>query len=611
MSNSKTTQKGTISIHTENIFPIIKKWLYSEHEIFLRELVSNAVDAISKRHKIAIKESLGSVPEGRVNITIDKEKNTITISDNGLGMSEDEIQKYITQIAFSGAEEFLSKYDEADEKSGIIGHFGLGFYSSFMVASKVEIDSLSYQKDATPAHWTCTGSTEYEISEGSRTEVGTDIILHISADQKEYLEDARIETLIKKYANFLPIEIALNGEVKNDQNPLWTKSPQDLEDKDYKEFYQSLFPFQQEPLFWIHLNVDHPFNLQGILYFPRVTHELESHKSKIKLFCKQVFVTDNSENVLPEFLTVLQGCIDCPELPLNVSRSALQNDPYIQKISKHVVKKVADKLNQISKQDKAEFETMWQDIHPFIKYGMMNDEEFYKKCESIIIFESTTGEFTNLPDYASRNEKGDAEKTTVIYSTDKNAQASTIATLKEKGKEILLLDAMIDSHFIQFLEFKANGYEFKSVDAVAAEQLKSGEETSEEDKNKHDELIKTFKTDLGNDALNVEVSTFDSEDIPAILKVDESMKRMSEMSRMMGGNSGMGDLSMHTVVLNSNNPAVKLILNNAGTDKNPDRKLMSEHVYDLARMASKPLEGSEMAKFIKRSQTLLIKSSQA
>ena len=377
---------GEISIHTQNIFPIIKKWLYSDHEIFLRELVSNGLDAITKLSQLAVKEGLSDIPSPKIDITVDKDKKTVTISDTGLGMDATEVEKYITQIAFSSAEEFVEKFKDQDEKNQIIGHFGLGFYSAFMVADLVEIRSKSYKKDATPILWSCNGDTKYTVTESDRNEVGTDIILHISDDQKDFLEEEKIKGLVQKYTNFLPVEIFVNGTKANDENPLWVKAPTEVKEEDYKSFYQKMFPMNQEPLFWIHLNVDYPFNLKGILYFPKVMHELDSNKGQVKLFCKQVFVSDNVNDVIPEFLTLLQGAIDCPEIPLNVSRSYLQNDPYVQKISKHIIKKVADKLNELYKKDKANFETIWSDISPFIKYGILQNDDFYTKSKRCCYF---------------------------------------------------------------------------------------------------------------------------------------------------------------------------------------------------------------------------------
>ncbi|NQY74714.1 MAG: molecular chaperone HtpG, partial [Candidatus Margulisbacteria bacterium] len=378
-TKEKINIKGDISIHTDNIFPIIKKWLYSDHEIFLRELVSNGLDAITKLHRISLKEKIDDIPAPLINIQIDEEKKTLTFSDTGLGLDAEEVEKYITQIAFSSAEEFVNKFKDKDEKSQIIGHFGLGFYSSFMVSDLVEIRSKSYKKDAKSILWSCDGSTSYTIKESDRTDTGTDIILHINEDNKSFLKEGTITELVKKYTNFLPVEIQVNGKKANEETPLWSKAPSETKEEEYKTFYQKLFPFNADPLFWIHLNVDFPFNLKGILYFPKVMHELDANKGQVKLYCKQVFVSDNSKDVIPEFLTLLQGAIDCPDIPLNISRSYLQNDPYVQKISKHIIKKVADKLNDLYKKDKVNFESIWNDISPFIKYGMMQNDDFYQK----------------------------------------------------------------------------------------------------------------------------------------------------------------------------------------------------------------------------------------
>ena len=502
---TKATIKGNISIHTENIFPIIKKWLYSDHEIFLRELVSNGFDAITKLQKIAVKENVADIPSPKINIQVDTEKKTVTFSDTGLGMDAEEVTKYITEIAFSSAEEFIEKFKDKDEKNQIIGHFGLGFYSSFMVSNLVEIKSKSYKKDATAILWSCDGSTSYTITESDRKEIGTDVILHINEENKSFLEEAKITELAQKYTNFLPVEIQVNGKKVNDESPLWTKAPNEVSEEEYKEFYKKLFPFNAEPLFWIHLNVDYPFNLKGILYFPKVMHELDATKGQVKLFCKQVFVSDNANDVIPEFLTLLQGAIDCPEIPLNVSRSYLQNDPYVQKISKHIIKKVADKLNEMAKKDNGNFETIWNDISPFIKYGMMQNDDFYSKVKDIIIFESSTGHKTNIPDYLDRNKEKSKDK--VLYCADKEGQNTYITMCKEQGLEVLFLHALIDTHFIQFLESKDTNIKYVSVDSELSDTLIEENQPTQvvdkDNKTSDDKLLDIFKTSLNDDKLKI------------------------------------------------------------------------------------------------------------
>ncbi|MBT6325357.1 MAG: molecular chaperone HtpG, partial [Bdellovibrionales bacterium] len=407
---TKTKEKinvtGDISIHTQNILPIIKKWLYSEQDIFIRELMSNAFDAIKKLKTISVKESLTDLQrEGKIDLIPNEKENTLTIKDNGLGMTSEEIQKYINQIAFSGAEEFVAKYKDKEDGEQIIGQFGLGFYSAFMVSTLVEINTKSYKEGSQAVKWTCDGSTSFSIVESDKEDVGTEIILHLSDDAKEYLAEERLKNLVERFSNFLPVDIQVNGKTANNQNPIWIQQPSELKEEDYKKFYNVLFPFKGDPLFWIHLNVDYPFNLKGILYFPKIAHELDGNKGQVKLFCQQVFVTDNAKEILPEFLTLLQGAIDCPELPLNVSRSFLQQDPYVQKISKHIVKKVADKLIELHKNEKEQFEKHWEDINPFIKYGMMNDDSFYKKVENIVLFPSSSGNSTSLKEYTERNKE--------------------------------------------------------------------------------------------------------------------------------------------------------------------------------------------------------------
>ncbi|MBI59982.1 molecular chaperone HtpG [bacterium] len=602
-------KKGEISIHTENIFPIIKKWLYSDHEIFLRELASNAFDATTKLQKLAALEDIKDLKEPNINIIIDEKKKTITFADTGLGMDAEEVEKYITQIAFSGAEEFVQKIKENDskDKSEIIGHFGLGFYSSFMVADLVEINSKSYKKDAEAIFWSCTGSTDYTIKKSDKKEIGTDIILHINDENKEYLNETKIKDLVKKYTNFLPINIQVNGVTANEKNPLWIKTPKDVKEEDYKEFYQKLFPYNGDPLFWIHLNVDYPFNLQGILYFPKVMHELDSNKGQVKLFCKQVFVSDNANAIIPEFLTLLQGAIDCPDIPLNVSRSYLQNDPYVQKISKHIIKKVADKLNDLAKKDKNHFESIWNDISPFIKYGMMQNDDFYTKVKDIIIFESSLGYKTSIPEYLERNKEKIKDK--VIYCSDKDGQATYVNMCKDQDVEVLFTHALIDTHFLQFLESKDSTTKYCSVDSELSDLLvdenKKTEVVDQDNKTNNDKLADIFKKALNNDKIKVDIKALKSTTISGMILESEHVKRMKNMSHFMQ-DKGTGIFDDFTLVVNNNNELVKdLMALNTSSEKEPLVTKLCHHIYDLAKMSKQPLTGEETQSFINRSNELM------
>lgn len=601
------TIKGEISVKTENILPIIKKWLYSEHEIFLRELVSNAFDAIEKRKKIAEMEKQ-SGPNGVINIEIKAESKQLIIHDNGLGMTAEEIQKYINQIAFSGAEDFVSHYMNKDEKSQIIGHFGLGFYSAFMVSDKVEINTLSWKPQSKPALWSCDGSTQFTITDSDKKEIGTDIVLYINDENKQYLEEETIKNLIVKYANFLPVEIQVNGKKVNDQHPLWIKQPIDVKDEEYTEFYNKLFPFSEPPLFWIHLNVDYPFTLKGILFFPRLQHELDSAKGQVKLYCQQVFVSDNLKEVLPEFLNLLRGAIDCPDIPLNVSRSYLQNDPYVKKISNHIVKKVGDKLNELYNKDKASYEKYWEDIHPFIKYGMMTNDDFYQKVKDIVIYQSSLGYATSIPEYLERNE--DKNSNIVLYSTDKETQSSTIALLIEHGQEVVYLNALIDAHFISFLESKDPTIKYQSVNAALSDHLVDTEKKSQiidpaDNKTVSDKLLDVFTQALKDKKVKIEVKNLKAENVSALMMESEQIKRLKAMTHMMqrGPQTLFEDL---TLVVNSNNTIIDHIQTLSKISGNEDKvNRLCEEVYDLALLSHRPLNGEEIKKFISRTHELL------
>ena len=613
-TKDKLDISGDISIHSENILPVIKKYLYSENEIFVRELVSNGHDAISKLKKIANIETIKNVPsQWLLKITIDEKKKTITFSDNGVGLDAEEVQKYINQVAFSGATDFIQKYenkDEKDGKEGIIGHFGLGFYSSFIVSDLVEIKSLSYKEGAKAIHWSCDGSTKFNLKETTKKEVGTDIILNVSDESKDYLSEMKITELVKKYADFLPVEIQVNGKKVNHENPLWNKQPKDVKDEEYKEFYKALFPYQQDPLFWIHLNVDYPFNLKGILFFPKILHELDANKGKVKLYCQQVFVTDESKAVVPEFLTLLQGAIDCPEIPLNVSRSYLQNDPYVKKISSHIVKKVADKLKDLYKKDKNNFEKFWTDIHLFIKYGMMEDSDFYEKVKDIVIFPSSSGLNTSIPEYLERNKEKTDKK--VFYCTNKDEQASYVELCKAEDIEVIYLQSVIDTHFLQFLEGKNTDIKYVAVDSELSEHLVDKTKDTDiidpkDNKSTKQKLEDVFKVALNNDKLKIEVQHLKSSHTPAIILESEQTKRMKQMSVMMKGPQ-MPIFDDYTLMVNQNNDLVSKILTLSKSEtKKDDVKELCEHVHDIAMMGQKPLEGSKMQNFLARSAKLLSK----
>ena len=573
-------QKGNIGVTTENIFPIIKKFLYSEHEIFLRELISNAVDATQKMKTLASTgEFKGELDKLVVRVNFDKEAKTITISDSGIGMTSEEIDKYINQIAFSSAGDFLEKYK--DKIDSIIGHFGLGFYSSFMVSEKVEIISKSYQEDAKAVHWTCDGSQEYTIEEVEKEGRGTDIILHIEEDSKEFLEEARIKELLTKYCRFLPIEIAFGkkkdwkddkqvetdeDDIINNTKPAWTQKPADLKDEDYKGFYKELYPMNfEDPLFNIHLNVDYPFNLTGILYFPKIKTNLDINKSKIQLYCNQVFVTDSVENIVPEFLTLLHGVLDSPDIPLNVSRSYLQSDSNVKKIANHVSKKVTDKLNDIFKTDRASFESKWDDLKLFITYGMLSDEKFYERAAKFSFFKNVDGKFLTYDEYRTlikENQTDKNDKVVYLYTTDKVGQHSFVEAATAKGYDVLDMDGHLDSHLINHLESKIENSKFVRVDADIADKLieRDDVKASSFTQEQQDEMIPVFQSQLPGEA-NYSVLFEDlNENVnPTIITQSEFMRRMKDMSQMGGGQySYMGNLpDSYNLVLNTSHPLIK------------------------------------------------------
>ena len=622
--------KGNISVDSENLFPIIKKWLYSDKDIFLRELVSNGCDAVTKLKKLA---SIGEAQideneKFKVTVSIFKDAKKLVISDNGIGMTAEEIDKYINQIAFSGASDFLSKYKEEDDKgSQIIGHFGLGFYSAFMVADSVEIDSLSYQDGAKAAKWTCDGSMEFDLTDGDRTERGTTITLNIAEDSEEFLEESTIRQILHKYCAFLPIEIYV--EVPEDKHedhcdcghdhdheheddtpsepnpinnttPLWMKKPSECTDEEYKEFYRNVFMDFNEPLFWIHLNVDYPFNLKGILYFPKINHEFAGQEGQIKLYNNQVFVADNVKEVIPEFLMLLKGVIDCPDLPLNVSRSFLQNDGYVKKISSHITKKVADKLTSIYNNERENYEKYWDYINIFIKYGCLRDEKFYEKVKDVIIYKDIDGKYLTLDEYLDGKEEKD-----VYYVSDPQTQSQYINMFKNQGLNAVVLPSMMDTHFISLVEMKQTGVKFKRIDS-AINDISDNTEKDDSTKEQEEKLIEKFKNEIKDDTLKIEVQSLKDDSIPAVILLGEQSRRMQEMYKAYGQQmAGMADMfhDEFTLVLNSNNSLIKKI----DTLNDEDANLVIDHVYDLAKISHSPLPAEQMTKFIERSNKLLEK----
>ncbi len=622
--------KGNISVDSENLFPIIKKWLYSDKDIFLRELVSNGCDAVTKLKKLA---SIGEAQideneKFKVTVSIFKDAKKLVISDNGIGMTAEEIDKYINQIAFSGASDFLSKYKEEDDKgSQIIGHFGLGFYSAFMVADSVEIDSLSYQDGAKAAKWICDGSMEFDLTDGDRTERGTAITLNIAEDSKEFLEESTIRQILHKYCAFLPIEIYVEvpedkhedhcdcghdhdheheddtpSEPKpiNNTTPLWMKKPSECTDEEYKEFYRNVFMDFNEPLFWIHLNVDYPFNLKGILYFPKINHEFAGQEGQIKLYNNQVFVADNVKEVIPEFLMLLKGVIDCPDLPLNVSRSFLQNDGYVKKISSHITKKVADKLTSIYNNERENYEKYWDYINIFIKYGCLRDEKFYEKVKDVIIYKDIDGKYLTLDEYLDGKEEKD-----VYYVSDPQTQSQYINMFKNQGLNAVVLPSMMDTHFISLVEMKQTGVKFKRIDS-AINDISDNTEKDDSTKEQEEKLIEKFKNEIKDDTLKIEVQSLKDDSIPAVILLGEQSRRMQEMYKAYGQQmAGMADMfhDEFTLVLNSNNSLIKKI----DTLNDEDANLVIDHVYDLAKISHSPLPAEQMTKFIERSNKLLEK----
>ncbi|HEY9802545.1 MAG TPA: molecular chaperone HtpG [Leptolyngbyaceae cyanobacterium] len=646
-------EQGTISIHTENIFPIIKKSLYSDHQIFLRELVSNAVDAIQKLKMVSrAGEYAGEVGEPEIVLAIDKDKKTLSISDNGIGMTAEEVKKYINQVAFSSAEEFIHKYQGKSDQP-IIGHFGLGFYSSFMVASKVEIDTLSYQEGAQAVHWSCDGSPEFTLEESSRTTRGTTITLTLLPDEEEYLEAVRVKNLVKTYCDFMPVPIKLDDEVLNKQKAPWRESPSNLTKEDYLEFYRYLYPFQEEPLLWVHLNTDYPFIINGILYFPKMRPDVDVTKGQIKLFCNQVFVSDNCEEIIPQFLVPMRGVIDSTDIPLNVSRSALQGDRTVRKIGDYIAKKVGDRLKELYRDDREQYISAWKDLGTFVKFGVLNDEKFKKQVEDIIIFRTTaqnkgnsetasvqvqtseddawqevtpvsTSPYTTLKEYLERNKERHENR--VFYSTDEATQATYIELHKNQGLEVLFLDSFIDTHFINFLEREYKDVKFTRVDSDLDNTLLDKDKAQEivdptTNKTKSEVIKELFEKALNKPKVNIRTEALKSDDPqgtpPAIVLLPEFLRRMREMSAMMQQQNADFPED-HILLVNTAHPLIQNLVNlNQGTiiqgdgqATNPLVNLICQHVYDLALMSQKGFDAEGMKSFVERSNDVLTKLTQ-
>jgi molecular chaperone HtpG len=628
-----TQEKGTISIHTENIFPIIKKFLYSDHEIFLRELVSNAVDATQKLKKLAslgeYKEELG---ETRLEVSFDKKKKTITVSDRGLGMTAEEVKKYINQIAFSGAAEFLEKFKGKEDAKDIIGKFGLGFYSSFMVADKVELVTRSYQAAESEAvRWECDGSTEFELSPAVRKERGTDVVLHINKDSEEFVDEWRIKGILEKYCKFLPVEIKFgtkdesipDGEDKdgkpkyktvtkdriiNNPSPLWTKNPADLKDEDYLKFYKELYPFSEDPLFWIHLNVDYPFTLTGILYFPKVKNDFELQRNKIQLYSRQVFITDEVKDVVPDFLMLLHGVLDSPDIPLNVSRSYLQSDANVKKINQHITKKVADKLSDLFKKDRSEFEKKWDDIGIFVKYGMVSEEKFYEKAKDFALLKNAQKKYATLDEYRENIEplQTDKDKNRIyLYTTDEGKQHGFIEAAHKKAYDVLIMDGVLDPHFINSLEQKLDKAQFKRVDSDTLDKLIPKDEKRETVLSEEEQksLKEIFEKAVNNKERTVQVEAMAPEDLPVTVTASEWSRRMKDMARTGGGYGFFGPMpEQYTVSVNGNHALAQRILK---ADTEEKKVTLAKQAYDLALLGQNMLTGADLTSFIRRSVDLV------
>ncbi len=611
-------EKGTISINAENIMPVIKKWLYSDKDIFVRELVSNGCDAVSKMKRLlSMGEAKLAEGEGedpwRIDVVANAEENTLSFSDNGIGMTAEEVKKYIAQVAFSGAEEFLKKYKPEDGESGIIGHFGLGFYSAFMVSKKVVIDTKSYQEGAQAVRWTSEDGMQYDLEDSDRAARGTSITLYLNDEDKEFANLWTLRSTLEKHCQFMPVPIYVS-EVKapkegeeekeapapeqiNDTSPLWLKRPADVTDEEYREFYHKVFHDYDEPLFWIHLNAEYPFNLKGILYFPKLKNEFTANEGVIKLYNNQVFVADNIKEVIPEFLMLLKGVIDCPDLPLNVSRSFLQNDGYVKKMAAYITRKVADRLLSEFNNRREDYQKYWDDIHPFVKYGCIRDEKFYERVKPALLYKTSAGDYLTLEEYKNKNCPG--EETTVYYASDEKRQAQMIRLYTEQGKDVVLLDTLIDNNFTSFMEYteREQKLKFLRVDAAADGLTDEGEPMAEDDLKRLGEM---FKKATGDDSLSVEAKPFKSEDLIAMITVDEQSRRLTEMSRQWGRDMNLPE--KRTLVLNRKHPVVQYLEKQEDGERTQQ---LCAQVFDLAEMARQPLVADRMVEFLRRSNALL------
>lgn len=654
-------EKGNLSINSENFLPIIKKWLYTDKDIFVRELVSNGCDAVTKLIKLMNMGEADHIPNDEkffINVILNKKEKTLQICDNGIGMTDEEVKKYINQIAFSGASDFLAQYqDKIDQNNEIIGHFGLGFYSAFMVAEKVVIDTLSYKEGATPAKWICEGGIDYELQEGTQQARGTTITLYLGEDGQEFLEETTLHSVLKKYCSFMPVEIYVDivkeeeekkeedsnivhiseeeaknftpEEMKentekeeeepkplNQTNPLWLKQPKDCTDEDYKKFYHDVFFDMNDPLFWIHLNMDYPFRLKGILYFPKLVNQIDVTEGEIKLYCNQVYIADNIKEVVPEFLLLLKGVIDCPDMPLNVSRSMLQNDGYASKMSNYITKKVSDKLNELFKEERTTYEGFWDSISLFIKYGCLKEEKLYDKVKDCLLTKTTDDTYETLAEYLEKNKEKHENK--VFYVSDENQQSQYIKLFKEQGLEAIILSTPIDKPFISFLEYKNSGTKIQRIDADISDTLQSKTENESEEDKKADETLNEelqtlFTNILGKDKLHVKAERLKSENVSSMMLLSEESRRMLEMKEAYAGNDAMMQMFAtaapdETLVLNKSNRLVQMLIDlKNNTDKKEDLDLVCEQLYDLALMSHKTLTSDEMTKFIDRSNKILQK----
>lgn len=665
MAKKKFDEKGQLHIHSENIFPIIKKWLYSEHDIFVRELVSNSIDAMEKRK---YEDKNVNLDELKIEIKVDKKKKTIQVIDSGIGMTEEEVKKYINQIAFSGAEDFVQKYK--DKQDNMIGHFGLGFYSSFMVAEKVTIDTLSYKEDAKPAFWECDGSTEYAMTKGKRKEVGTTVTLHISDENKDYLEDSKIKEIIEKFCNFLQYPIMMGKDQLNQTAALWNKQPSEVKEEEYNQFYKDLFHEYQDPLFSIHLNVDFPFNLKGILYFPKIQNDLDVKKGAVKLYCRNVFVSDNLKQIIPEFLLLLRGGIDIPDIPLNVSRSFLQEDQKVKKINKYIIKKVADHFKKVFKSDRKKYEEYWKDINNFIKYGILTEEKFYDAMKDIIIFKTTNDDYVTLDEYLERNKSEDKPQK-IYYAADEDSQVSYVKMMKDQGIEVVYSESVLDSHLFQHLESKKENVSFVRVDSEVNDNLVNNDEAEVVDENgqtvtakikeifttnlndevkanfSKDDLKKFFKDhkhatellnpyleskdensiihpyqiplnvrkELGDDVfaeivnkaftqITIDIKNLKSDEISAMVVFNEQMRRFQEMN-YLASNSDFNMLANHTLMINKQNPTIQKIIKLNEQGKQEEVKTLCKYIHQLALLEQKKFDGKELKQFIENANKIM------